>query len=85
MRLGIEEVNGKDFDQNHDNVHDQVLPTCIVHTDWVDKGGEEAGATDEELLDRNTTGSFGVWEQFHKVGWNVISYFLGLKASEDLL
>jgi hypothetical protein len=51
LRLRIEEVDGANFNTNHDDIHDEIFPPSPVHPNRIDVVGEETCASDKELFD----------------------------------
>ena len=56
--FGEHEVDKRNLKRKPAAVRDEIPPTNVFQPNGVDKGGEEAGHSAEELEDSNTAGSF---------------------------
>lgn len=68
VRLGVEEVDGDELEEDPSAVDGEVLPADGVEGLGVDVGGEETTELAENLLDTDTPGTLSVGEDFDEVG-----------------
>ena len=65
--LRPQEVDDGDFEDQEDDVRQQVLPLRVLHADRVDESVEEVGTASEELEESDTTSTRGEWVQFYEL------------------
>ena len=70
--LGIEQIDEDELKEDPPAVDGEELPVDGLEGDGVDVAGEEATDLAEDLLNSDTTGALGVWEELDEVGWRVL-------------
>jgi hypothetical protein len=68
--LGKHKVHKADLEAEPAAVRDEIPPADVPETDGVDKGGEEAGETAEELEHGNAARALGIGPDLDHVGWD---------------